>query len=147
MSSAAGRNDVQELLVDAGLGEQCSSCVDALLACEVAERASGFLDNGDQSGYVPGAGPEQEEGVELAGGDEEAAVAGAGTRGRFPGQWRGGFCCGPVERGARPCSVPCQFRGGDSLRLAQPVRWRPDAESSVAGVVTWGDRQAAGVRW
>ncbi len=73
--------NVDDLLMEVGVGEQRGRSVSGGGVGEFGVGAACLLDDGDKRGNVPGAGPEQEERVELSRGDQQSAVASSSARG------------------------------------------------------------------
>jgi hypothetical protein len=73
-SLPGGSDGPHDLFVEAGVGKQGSCGAGAQAALQIAELAACLLDDRDERGVVPRAGVQQEEGVHLAGGDQEPAV-------------------------------------------------------------------------
>lgn len=64
--SVGHHDDVQEVSLKSGAGEQYGPGTGSVRAGEVTEGAVGFLDDGGQWGGVPGAGRQEEQTVQLA---------------------------------------------------------------------------------
>ncbi len=75
--------NVDDLLMEVGVGEQSGRSVSGGGVGEFGVGAACLLDDGDERCNVPGAGPEQEERIELSSGDQQSAV------GKFRCPWKG----------------------------------------------------------